>query len=257
MPYRSEVRRVRDSEVHLLRSGRGAPLLILHPEFAAGRWFAYHDDLAAHFQVVAPDHPGFGRSNRPDWLDTVQDLAFFYLDFLDDLDLERVAVVGISFGGWVAAELATLAPHRVTRLVLAGAAGLRVPGADRFDLFARPFEETLKSFFHDPDRWVALLPAEAGPEVLVNTYRESSTLARLSWNPYWYDPKLPERLHRASCPALVLWGANDRFLAVAHGEAYARLLPHARLVVIPDCGHLPLLEKRSETLPLLLSFLRD
>jgi pimeloyl-ACP methyl ester carboxylesterase len=257
MSYRSEVRRVRDTQVHLLRGGRGAPLLVLHPEFASGRWFSYHDELAASFQVIAPDHPGFGKSERPEWVETVEDLAFFYLDLLDELALETSSLLGISFGGWVAAELAALAPHRFERLVLAGAAGLKVEGAERFDLFAQPLETTLQRFFHDTERWIALLPADKGPEGLVEMYREASTLARLSWNPYWYDPKLPVRLRRVTCPALVIWGANDRFLSLAHGEAYVRLLPRARLATLSDCGHLPLLERPKESLAVLLPFLRE
>lgn len=254
MPHRSETLRVRGTEVHLLRAGRGDPLLVLHPEFASSRWFPFHDDLAARFHVVAPDHPGFGQSQRPEWLETVQDMAFFYLDLLDVLELAQVRVLGLSFGGWIAAELAVLAPERVRQLALVAAAGLRVEGVERFDLFAQPFEETLRHLFEDPERWIVLLPTEAGPEVLLRAYREATTLARLSWNPYLYDPKLPARLHRVRVPSLVLWGENDRFLPLPHGQRYAELLPLARLEVIPNCGHLPLIERREEALRVLLPF---
>ncbi|GIW45419.1 MAG: hydrolase [Candidatus Binatia bacterium] len=248
---------VGDLEVRLLRGGRGSPLLVLHSEFASGRWFPFHDDLAQHFHVYAPDHPGFGGTVRPDWLDCIEDFAIFYADFLDALELRDARVVGISFGGWIAAELAALYPERVSRLVLVGAAGLKVEGEERFDLFARPFEETLQRLFHAPDRWVQLMPTEPGLDVILRTYREATTLARVSWNPYWYDPKLARRLKRVRCPALVVWGEQDCFLSPAHARAYAAALPRAIVEFVPQCGHLPPLECREAFLARVLPFLRD
>ena len=238
MAHRSEFLSVGGVRTHLLRGGRGAPLLVLHPEFGAGRWFPYHDALAAHFQVFAPDHPGFGDSERPDWLEGIDDLVFHYLDLLEVLQLDRVSVLGTSVGGWIAAELAAAHPERLDRLVLVGAAGLKVDGSERFDLFLHPIEETLAHLFHDPRRAAQLLPTEFGPDVIVRGYREMTTLARFSWNPYLYNPKLDRRLRRVHVPTLVVWGQDDQFLPLAHGEAYVRALPAATLQVIAPCGHL-------------------
>lgn len=256
MPWRSETVRVDEIEVHLLRGGRGEPLLVLHPEFASGRWFPYHDDLGQHFQVFAPDHPGFGRTPRPDWFEDIEDFAIFYADFIDSFGWASVRVVGLSFGGWIAAELAALFPERVRRLVLIGAAGLRVEGEQRFDLFARPFEETLQHFFFAPDRWLQLLPTEPGPDVILRMYKEATTLARVSWNPYLYDPKLERRLRRVRCPTLIVWGEQDRFLSPAHGRAYAKAIPQGKLELVADCGHLPPLECREAFLARVLPFLQ-
>lgn len=256
MPWRAETVRVDEVDVHLLRGGRGDPLLVLHPEFASGRWFPYHDDLAQHFQVYAPDHPGFGQTPRPEWLDHIEDLAIFYADFITTMGWSSVRVLGLSFGGWIAAELAALFPERVHRLVLVGPAGLRVEGEERFDLFARPFEETLQHLFFAPDRWLQLLPTEPGPDVILRAYREATTLARISWNPYLYDPKLDRRLGRVRCPVLIVWGAKDRFLSPAHARAYAHALPHAQLELVPNCGHLPPLECREAFIALVVPFLR-
>src|SRR3954451_4709246 len=109
-----------------MRGGRGRPLLVLHPEFAARMWAPYHDALAAQFQVFAPDHPGFGDSDRPDWVDGVDDVGLHYVDLLDALGLERISIVGTSLGGWIALALALAHPARVDRLVLAAPAGIRV-----------------------------------------------------------------------------------------------------------------------------------
>ena len=222
----------------MLRGGRGAPLLVLGPEFASNRWFPYHEALAGRFQVFAPDHLGFGESERPEWLEGIYDLVFHYIDLLDTLGLERVSMIGTSLGGWVAAELAVAHPQRVARLVLVGASGLKVDGAERFDVFVHTIEETLQHLFYDQTRVAQLLPTDLGPEVIVRGYRESTTLARLTWNPYMYNPKLARRLRRVTAPTLVVWGQEDAFLAPPYGAAYAQLIPHATLHMIPQCGHL-------------------
>lgn len=237
MAHHSEFVSVAGVRTHVLRGGRGAPLLVLHPEFAAHRWFPCHDALAARFQVFAPDHPGFGETERPEWITGMDDLVFHYVDLLDVLGLDRVAILGTSLGGWIAAELAVAHPERTERLVLVGAAGIKVEGVERFDVFRHPIEETLLHLFHDPRRAAQLLPTEIGAEVIVRGYREAASLARLSWNPYLYNPKLERRLRRISAPTLVLWGENDTFLPPAYGEAYARLIPGATLQTVPQCGH--------------------
>ncbi len=255
MAHRSEFVDVAGVRTHLLRGGRGAPLLVLHPEFAANRWFPYHDALAAHFQVFAPDHPGFGQSARPDWLDGIDDVVFHYVDLLDCLGLDRVCVLGTSLGGWIAAELAAAHSERLQRLVLVGAAGLKVDGVERFDVFLHPIEEVLSHLFHDPTRAAQLLPTEFGPEVIVRGYAELTTLARLSWNPYLYNPKLERRLRRITAPTLVVWGENDAFLPPAHGEQYAARITAARWCSVPQCGHLVPFERTDVFAEHVLAFL--
>jgi pimeloyl-ACP methyl ester carboxylesterase len=253
--HRSDFLDVRGVRTHLMRGGRGRPLLVLHPEFAARTWAPYHDALAARFHVVAPDHPGFGDSERPDWLDGVDDLVFHYVDLLDALALERVSIVGTSVGGWIAAAIAVAHPERVERMVLAAPAGIRVDGVDRYDYFANPIEETLRRLFHDPARAAQLLPTEFGAEVVVRAYHEFTTLARLSWNPYLFDPKLQQRLPRVRVPTLIVWGADDTILPPAHGEAFAASMPCATLAHIPECGHLPPLEHAEAFATLATEFL--
>ena len=195
MAHRSEQLSVAGVRTHLLRGGRGAPLLVLPPEFASNRWFPYHDALAARFQVFAPDHPGFGDSERPEWLDGIDDLVFHYVDLLDTLGLERVSIIGTSLGGWIAAELAVAHPQRVERLVLVGA--VRAEGRwcrSASMCSCSPIEETLRHLFHDQTRVAQLLPTDLGAGSDRAGYRESTTLARLTWNPYMYNPKLARRL---------------------------------------------------------------
>lgn len=247
---------MRGVQTHLLHGGRGKPLLVLHPEFAADLWSPYHDQLAGHFRVLAPDHPGFGRSERPEWLEQIDDMVFHYVDLLDALGLDRVSVLGTSLGGWIAAAFAVAHPERLERLVLVAAAGIKVDGVERYDLFANPIEENLQHFFHDPARVPQIIPVESGPEVLKRAYFESTTLARLTWNPYYYDRKLQQRLPRVTTPTLVVWGQDDTFLPPAHGEALAALLPNATLRLLPECGHLVPLERADLLCPLVIDFLQ-
>lgn len=255
MAHRSDFISVRGVRTHLLHGGGGNPLLVLHPEFGAGQWSPYHDRLAERFRVFAPDHPGFGDSERPDWLDGIDDLVLHYVDFLDVLELSRVSIVGTSIGGWIAAAFAIAHPERVERLVLAGAAGIKVDGVDRYDLFANPIEETLRHLFFDETRSAQLLPVEYGADVVVKAYQEFGTLARLAWNPYFYDRKLQERLPRIAAPTLIVWGTDDTFLPLAYGEAMAALVPRATLKTIPRCGHLVPLERAAAFSRIALSFL--
>jgi len=255
MPHRSDVLSVAGVRTHLRRGGRGAPLLVLPPELAPSQWFPYLDALATRFQVLAPDHPGFGNSERPDWLDGIDDLVIHYADLLDLLGLERVSIVGTSLGGWIAAELAVAQPQRIERLVLVGAAGLKVDGVDRLDLFFHPIDDTLRHLFHDPARAAQLFPAESGADAIVHAYRDATTLARLAWNPYLYNPKLERRLRRVTAPTLIVWGSEDRMLPLPHGEAYARAIPGARLETIPECGHLVPFEQTHRFAEVVLPFL--
>jgi pimeloyl-ACP methyl ester carboxylesterase len=255
MPHRSDFIDVRGVRTHVMQAGRGRPLLVLHPEFAADTWSPYHDDLAACFRVIAPDHPGFGRSERPEWLDEMDDVVLHYVDLLDLLEVDRISIVGTSLGGWIAAALAVAHPERIERLVLAAPGGIKVDGVDRFDVFANPIEETLRHLFFDESRVAQIVPAEYGPDVVVRGYRELTTLARLTWNPYFYDRKLQERLPRLASPTLVVWGENDTFLPPEHGRAYADLLRYSTLKLLPRCGHLAPLEQGAAFSRLAIEFL--
>lgn len=255
MAWRNEYVSIAGARTHLIRGGRGKPVLVLHPEFAASQWFPYHDQLARRFHIYAPDHPGFGESERSSWVEDIDDVVFHYVELLDELRLEHVSVLGTSIGGWIAAELALMRPDRIDRLVLSAAAGIKIDGIERFDIFLHSIEETLQHLFHDPRRAAQLLPTQFGPEAIVRVYREATSLARLTWNPYLYNPKLEHRLRRITAPTLVIWGANDRFLPIPHGKAYADRIPGAELLVIPECGHLVPFEQTEQFVEHVSAFL--
>jgi pimeloyl-ACP methyl ester carboxylesterase len=233
----SEVLELGGGNIQLLRGGEGPPLLMLHAVGGAGMWLPHHSLLAEHFEVFAPDHPGFGGSDLLDQVDDVEDLVYYYLGLLDQLGLERVVVVGESFGGWIAAELAAHSPHRVEKLVLMGAPGLRIPGHTPFDVFLAPPEQLAGALFHNPAIAAALFPSEPTVEEIVHSYTEASAFARYAFTPFLNNPKLERRLSRISAPTLVLWAEHDRLIPRIHGERYAERIPDARLQIIDNSGH--------------------
>jgi pimeloyl-ACP methyl ester carboxylesterase len=220
------------------------PLLYLHSGFGEAGALPLFDHLAdAGFDVTAPELPGFGTSEPAhDW-HRIEDAVFHLRPLLHD----RPVVVGSSLGGWLAAELAVWFPEHVSGLVLVDAFGLRVEGAPIFDLFAARQSETMRRVLPNGGDLLELLaPAfDAGDQTaaLLHLFHASEATARLGWNPFLHDPKLLGRLPGITAPTLVLWGADDGIVPLAHGEAYAGAIPVARLEVLDRCGHLPALEQ--------------
>jgi pimeloyl-ACP methyl ester carboxylesterase len=232
---------------HLFEAGSpGAPpLLYLHGTFLGNLWLDYHQALARHYHLFAPDIPGFGLTPRPDWMRDMSDYILYFRDLLDALGLEKIHLVGHSLGGWMAVEIAVWYPERVNKLVLSNAAGIRVKGSPIPHLLAMHPEELLAACFDNLAAAAPLIPAEVTEEYLLSQYRQRATLAALAWNPD-YDPKLERRLTNLQCPTLLVWGENDRLIAPVYGETYHKLIPHAQLITLSDTGHMPMFEKQEE-----------
>ena len=245
---------VRGCGIALRRAGAGRPLILLHGAADAGQWLPCMDDLAARHDVIAPEHPGFGASDTPAWLDTIPDLANFYLDLLDQLDLDDIDLVGADLGGWIAAELAVRNPRRLASLTLVAAAGIHVPDVAQTDPFLRSDEQRIRDLFHDPARADETVKRLLRPELEDQNLRNQTTTARLTWQPRGYDPHLAKWLHRIVLPTLVVWGANDKLLPPAYASAWQTLVPGAQLVMFPDCGHLPHVEQPQAFVAALDSF---
>lgn len=247
---------VRGRRVQLFEGGAGQPLLYLHGA-GAYRWMPVHDLLARRRRVLLPVHPGFGASEGLEAIETMEDLVFHTVDVLDALALDRADVVGLSLGGWLAAELAVRHPGRVNRLVLVDAVGVRVPGVPMGDVFMASPPKARALLFHDPTSPVAtaLLPDAPPPEHLGEVLRGREAAARLLWNPAHQYRRLTSRLWRVQAPTLVVWGANDRLIPLAYGEAWTGGIAGARLVTIERCGHLPPLEQPERLAEVVLGFL--
>jgi pimeloyl-ACP methyl ester carboxylesterase len=240
--YSASVVAVRGCRIRLMRGGAGDPLLYLHGASGAS-WLPFLDKLSQNFDVIAPEHPGFGESDTPDWLDNIHDLAYFYLDLLATLELEGVHLVGNSLGGWIAAELAVRSTRRLASLTLAGSAGLHVAGVEQLDSFLVSDEARLRGFFHDPKKADEMIARVLRAEAEDTTLKNRAIVAKLSWQPRSHDPHLHKWLHRIDLPTLLVWGDTDRLFPKEHALAYRRAIPGAKLVIISQCGHVPQIEQ--------------
>lgn len=244
--------------VHTLIGGQGAPLLVLHGAGGPNGWRLWHRRLAEQFTLYLPSHPGYGLSDAADWMESPRDLARFYLWFMDVVGLERPHLIGLSLGGYIAAELAAMHPGAVDRLVLVGAAGLKPEVGEILDIFYYPVD-TLRGFsYFDPAQvpeWDELFGRPPTPEEQDLAIRARETSARLIWKPYAHNPRLPHVLPRVANRTLVAWGREDRIVPLACGEQYARLLPNATLAVLDRCGHSPQTERPDEFVRLVGEFL--
>ncbi|HVL35829.1 MAG TPA: alpha/beta hydrolase [Burkholderiales bacterium] len=243
MTFRSSFIEIRGARVHLRRGGSGAPLVFLHGASGAPVILPFLEKLAQRFEVLVPEHPGYGASEEPAWLDTIHDAAYAYLDFLEALQLREVVLVGNSLGGWIAMEIAVRDCSRLKSVVLVSPAGIAAPGVQPADIFLLSPEETVRRLFHDQKLAEARLAEPLSAEAIDVALKNRHTTARLAWEPRLHDPHLPKWLHRIRVPVKIIWGREDRILPVQYVEEYRRLLPGAAIHVMDGVGHLPHAER--------------
>jgi pimeloyl-ACP methyl ester carboxylesterase len=229
----------------VLKGGSGPDLLYWHGAGGGGSWIQHHALLAEHFTVFAPDHPGWGGSDGPEWMDAIQDYVLHYDSLIRELKLETPLLVGHSLGGWMAAEYAVTYPDRIRALTLVNAAGFPfdnetagdAQAPDFFAMASRGGPAFAKLLFHNRDAAAAYFVAEPSPEDILRRYREQTSTARIAWHT-WFEPKLPRRLSRISTPTLVLWGAHDGIMPPAFAHKYVAAITSAKLEILEDCGHM-------------------
>jgi pimeloyl-ACP methyl ester carboxylesterase len=234
-----------DVRLEVSTAGTGRPLLFLHggDHFAQNRGFL--ERLARRWRVLIPRHSGFGGSARPDGFRSVHDLAYLYLDLLEQQHLNEVVLVGSSFGGWLALEMCVRSVERIGRLALIDTLGVKFGGREEreiADIYALPAEEVLRRTFYDP--------ASATPDYTRLDDDEAASIASdraatalYGWRPYMHDPGLRRWLHRVRVPTLVIWGQSDGIVSPDYGERLCRSLPDARLELIREAGHYPQIER--------------
>jgi pimeloyl-ACP methyl ester carboxylesterase len=257
--------------VAVAQAGAGAPLLYLHGfadiHGSQQGWLPFHDELAQEARIVAPAHPGCAGSAEDDEIETIEDVAFHYLQVLDALGLQSFDLAGSAIGGWIAAELAVRIPERVRSLTLIGATGLFVPAQPVGDLFmmVQPERGTdYKGFrqmlFRDAGAPEALAMFPDGKMELEREslrYRLFRFASRIGFAPpYLYNRKLRGRLQRYKRPCLVIAGRQDHLVPLGHAEAYAREL-NGRLHVIDGAGNSVVAEQPHAAAGLIRSHLRS
>ena len=239
--------------VRIDERGSGRPILVLHggggPQTVSG--FAAALSTRAH--VLTPIHPGFGGEPRPEWFNSIDDLALTYLELLERLDLRDVMVVGFSIGGWIAAELAVRDTTRLGSIVLVDAVGIQVDGHEIADVFPLTPDELSALSYHNPAAF-RIDPATLSPDQVATRAANFQALGVYGREPGMRDPKLRRRLGRVAIPALVVWGESDGVVDPDYGRAYAQSLPNAHFTLIPEAGHVPQIEQPERLLTLVWEF---
>jgi pimeloyl-ACP methyl ester carboxylesterase len=255
MAIQESKHRVRDISVRMLRDGRGEVVLFLHGAGGFPPWLPFFEQVAARYELLIPEHPGFGKSDNPSWIRSIADLAMYYLDFLDELGVAKVHLIGHSLGGWTAAELAVRNTGRLASLTLLAPAGIRVKGLPCGDNFIWGAEEGERNLFHDPsfaDAAHARTPTEEDADIeLASRFMA----AKFGWEPRWFNPSLERWLHRIKVPTLVVWGEQDKLFPSAYANVWRERVPNARVEIVSQCGHRPHIERLDVTVKAVLGFL--
>jgi pimeloyl-ACP methyl ester carboxylesterase len=248
-------------EVAYRRKGTGPATLFLHGAGATRMWLPFYERLSETVDLLAPEHPGFGDTPLPDWVEGFDDLVLHYRDLLDAFDLDRVHLIGFSLGGWIAANLAIFYPHRLKSLTLITPAGLRIPEAPMTDFMRMPPEQIPDVLTNGrTEDYLDYLPDPHDLDAAIRGYSEASTFARLAWNPR-YDYRLDRRAPRIALPALVIEPDEDRLLPNAHPRRWAELLPNARLAKVSGernpTGHWLIIQEPDRAAETIRSFIQE
>ena len=254
----SETIPIAGAALHLARAGAGAPLLVLHHDIGTLDRLPFYDTLARHFTVLVPSHPGYDKSQRPEWMRSVRDVAVVYQWLLGEHDLTRdlakVSVIGLGFGGWIAAELATMAPRAFRRLVLVGAMGIKPEQGEIADQALLSYIDYVRLGFADQSAFDRLFGADPPTSLLEQWDLNREMTFRIAWRPYMYNPTLPHLLGGVATPTLVVWGRDDRIVPLECGERFVKALPQARLEVVGGAGHFVEMEKPHQLARLVAGF---
>jgi pimeloyl-ACP methyl ester carboxylesterase len=243
------------TDLHVTRGGDGPPVVILHRDIGTLNQLPFYDALARTHEVIIPDHPGYGESPRQEWVASVRDIAAIHRCLLDQLGLSKASLVGLGFGGWIAAEMATFAPSDAPRLVLIGPMGVKPPHGDILDQALVSYIEYVKEGFHDPTAFEKVYGTTVTTAQLVqwDLCREMSF--RVAWKPYMYNDSLPWLLRGVRSKALIVRGNDDRVVPASAASLYAERLPNATSETIAGAGHLVEMEQPETLADLITSFI--
>jgi pimeloyl-ACP methyl ester carboxylesterase len=256
--WHEETVQVDDTDLIVVRGGAGRPLLILHEELGWPGWLKWNSGLAQKHSLLIPQHPGFSRTPRAEWISNIRDMAGFYARYLAEQNLAPADAIGFSLGGWIAAEMAACNPEQFRKLVLVGPMGIRPREGAILDFFQLMAPKHLYATVHDPDTTPEFdeLYGGQGPTQFEHWEEARAQTARLAWAPFMHNPSLPHLLGvAANLPTLLIWGREDRVVPATTAREFQRVMESARSVVFENCGHRPEVEKTTDFLREIEAFL--
>ena len=197
-----------------------------------------HESLSRTWHVVAPDLPGYGHSLRMDWARHPRDFASVLNALLDRLGFDHdVTLVGLGFGGWIAAEMLVQDSHRFAKATLVGPMGIQPPSGEYLDQMMLQHSRYVKEGFAEAEAFEALFGDGDDPAHVALWESARETTARIAWKPYMYSLQLPNHLANVTTPTQVISGNRDKIVPLSVAKAYAEKMPNCSLVRIPSGGH--------------------
>jgi pimeloyl-ACP methyl ester carboxylesterase len=259
--WTEEITHVAGTNLAMIRSGQGKPLLVLHEELGHPGWLEWHRALAKDHTIILPIQPGLAKSPKLDWINNIHDLAMFYSWVLRELNLAPLDVIGFSTGGWIAAEMATINPKQFRKMVLVATAGIKPPEGEIMDVFSITARTELNASVYDHDatpEFSKLYGGERTPEQFEAFEDARTENARITWEPIMSSHTLPHLLEGVSgLPTLIVFGREDAIVHVSAAEAYRQALKNTdvKVTIYDNCGHRPEIEKSAEFIKLVREFL--
>jgi pimeloyl-ACP methyl ester carboxylesterase len=246
---------VSGSRIYFRRAGKGTPVMILPHDIGTLPELPFYNALAASHDVIVPDYAGWGRSPRQEWMRSVRDIAIQMQGLFHELGVDRPSLVGLGFGGWVAAEMATMAPRALSHVALVGPFGIKPDEGYIMDQAIISYIDYPSAFFHDKKAF------EKNYGNVTTDQLEAWDIARemsfrLAWKPYMYSQSLPHLLGVTSAPTLIVWGEHDTVVPPSTATQWQKAMPKAKVEIVKGAGHAVEMEKPAELATLVTAFLK-
>ncbi len=258
--WKEETINIAGAELTVIRGGTGKPLFVCHDEMGYTGWMKWNEALSESRELIIPLQPGFGKSPRQEWMWRHRDLANYYLNVIREMGLDKPDVLGFSAGAYTAAEMAAACPEILGSLILVGPMGIKPDEGEIAEMFAVTVNSYLRLSVHDQnsEEYGQIYGGEMSPEQFELFEDARAESARIGWEPYMFNPSLPQLLRSAAntkLPTLLIRGEHDAIVPADCIRKYQEALPQANAVSISNAGHRAEVENSADFISAVKSFL--